>query len=405
MKGRDYILLICVIISSVLAIYLVLDLELIKPKGLWLTIVWLLANRQCGRITYRIFRKAGWFLYSIYNQPLIQDKKSFLKAQAFICEKCKEFRDTFSNFCEICENEYSIRKSNDSDYEQYIKKRIAEEIIAIGSYCNNLLNKLKISNSPKVIKDINELIIVLLKKTEKYELYSYLAEAKMAQAKLSLCQLNFDKATTLLTKAQRLAELHGLPGLAIRISDVHDKILDSLTIWESFNIDTPMLTRLKLSSFDRVIATEGVIERILGKLKVEILPIVEEKPLMLLIMDNDGNTYFKYSFTKDWVYDDLFSSFMAAFNTFSSEIFSKSIDRIKIDENLIIINPISPFLVCYVIEGKSYSALKKVIYFSDLIRNTSEIWGSLQKSVITSEMLEINNPPSLGIALNKIFLT
>jgi len=124
---------------------------------------------------------------------------------------------------------------------------------------------------------------------------------------------------------------------------------------------------------------------------------------MLLIMDNNGNPFFSHAFAKNWNYDDLFSSFMSAFNTFSSEIFSKSIDRIKIDENVILINPIDPFLVFYVVKGQSYSALKKLNNFSDVIRNRSEIWDSLQKSIRTSEMLDLNNPPSLGAVVNEIF--
>jgi hypothetical protein len=94
---------------------------------------------------------------------------------------------------------------------------------------------------------------------------------------------------------------------------------------------------------------------------------------------------------------------VSAFNTFSSEIFSKSIDRIKIDENVILIKPLEPYLICYVIKGQSYPAQKKLTRFSDSIRNNSEIWEALNRAAKTSEMLELNNPPSLGITVNEIF--
>ena len=131
--------------------------------------------------------------------------------------------------------------------------------------------------------------------------------------------------------------------------------------------------------------------------------LVEEEPILLLIMDNSGATYFNHPFIVNWDHSDLFSSFMSAFNTFSSEIFSKSIDRIRIGENTILINPAEPFLVCYVIKGQSYPALQKLSRFTEAIRENSEIWQALNKSVKTSEMLELDKPPELKTVIDEIF--
>ena len=94
---------------------------------------------------------------------------------------------------------------------------------------------------------------------------------------------------------------------------------------------------------------------------------------------------------------------MSAFNTFSSEIFSKSIDRIRIGENTILINPVDPFLACYVIKGQSYPALQKLTRFTKVIRENSEIWQALNKSAKTSEMLELDKPPALKTVIDEIF--
>ena len=94
---------------------------------------------------------------------------------------------------------------------------------------------------------------------------------------------------------------------------------------------------------------------------------------------------------------------MSAFNTFSSEIFSKSIDRIRIGENIILINPVEPFLTCYVIKGQSYPALQKLTRFTEAIKENSEIWQALNKSAKTSEMLELDKPPALKTVINEIF--
>ena len=94
---------------------------------------------------------------------------------------------------------------------------------------------------------------------------------------------------------------------------------------------------------------------------------------------------------------------MSAFNTFTSELFSKSIDRIKIGENTILINSIEPFLTCYVIKGQSYPASQKLTRFSEAIRENSEIWQALNNSIKSSEMLELNNLSALKTVINEIF--
>ena len=109
------------------------------------------------------------------------------------------------------------------------------------------------------------------------------------------------------------------------------------------------------------------------------------------------------TFIENWDSDWLFSSFMSAFNIFSSQLFAESIDRIKIGENLILINPIESFLVCYVIKGQSYLGLQKLNRFSDAIKNNTDIWERLTKAVQTGEELDLNNPTSLGDLMSEIF--
>lgn len=271
-------------------------------------------------------------------------------------------------------------------------------ILALVSLCEYLLEELENSNDLEIINEINPIISRLLEISENNHSYSTLAETNLLQGRLALITLNLNDARQFLTSAQKIAEEHGLTLLAQKISQEHDSLLEELETWQSLKKNkVSMAKRMKMASVD------GVFERMLGKRVVDPSEVIEEEPILLLIMDNAGNTFFNHKFAKNWDYEDLFSSFMSAFNTFSSEIFSKSIDRIKIDENLILINPIEPFLICYVIKGQSYSALKKLNSFAEAIRNKSEIWDSLQKSIKTSEMLDLSNPPSLGTAVNEIF--
>jgi tetratricopeptide (TPR) repeat protein len=264
--------------------------------------------------------------------------------------------------------------------------------------CEFYLEELILFEDIEVLKEFNPLIEQLYRTSEEQRLYYNLAEAKLLQAKLALIQMDFEEAQRLLTQAQRVAEMYGIEFTAQKISNEHDNYLEKLSEWKNLKEkNAPMAERLKLASVD------SVIERLQGKSAVEPPELVDEEPIVLLIMDKSGISYFNYSFIEDWDSDWVFSSFMSAFDTFSSALFSESIDRIRIGENLILVNPIESFLVCYVIKGQSYLGLQKLNRFSDAIRNNSDIWESLSKAVQTGEELDLNNPPSLGNVMNEIF--
>jgi hypothetical protein len=46
---------------------------------------------------------------------------------------------------------------------------------------------------------------------------------------------------------------------------------------------------------------------------------------------------------------------------------------------------------------------QKLTRFTEIIRESSEIWQALNKSVKTSEMLEIDNSPALEKVIDEIF--
>jgi tetratricopeptide (TPR) repeat protein len=299
----------------------------------------------------------------------------------------------------------SRRTRNRAEAEILLKQIIEQEnidfdiyILSLVSLCEFHLEELENSNEPEIIDEINPLIRRLFNIAESTSSYLLLAEAKTLQAKLALILLNFEETTQLLTEAQRIAEMNGLQLLARKISQEHDILLEKIDEWEKLkNNDAPMADRIELASFD------GVIKRLQGKGTVDPPEIVNEDPILLLIMDKSGVPYFNHSFEKNWDYNDIFSSFMSAFNTFSDELFSKSIDRIKIGENTILINPIEQFLACYVIKGQSYPAQQKLTRFSDTIKTTSEIWDALTKALDTGKMLQLDDPPSLRSCVNEIF--
>ncbi|MHA2399012.1 MAG: tetratricopeptide repeat protein [Promethearchaeota archaeon] len=271
-------------------------------------------------------------------------------------------------------------------------------IWSMGNLCNLLFEELFMYNDPQILDEIEPLIDKSLKIVETRNHYSWLTNVKLLQAKLALIKMDIEEAKRILVEAQHVAESHGLNLLAWGISSEHDKLLDQIDIWEKIKKgETSMADRIELASVD------GVLNRLKRKRTVDPPKAKDEESILLLIMDNSGIPYFNHNFESNWDIDGIFSSFMSAFNDFSSELFSKSIDRIRIGENTILIHPIDPFLACYVIKGQSYPALQKLVRFSDTIRENSEIWQALNKSVKTSEVLELERSPALKSVINEIF--
>ena len=92
-------------------------------------------------------------------------------------------------------------------------------------------------------------------------------------------------------------------------------------------------------------------------------------------MKKEGITIFSYPFHEEWTFDSqLFSGFLTAFNTFSCEIFAASLDRANFGEHTILMHPLPPFALCYVIKGNSYIAQKRILSFIQEIQNDETNW-------------------------------
>ncbi|MFX0022700.1 MAG: tetratricopeptide repeat protein [Candidatus Hermodarchaeota archaeon] len=340
------------------------------------------------------------------------DTNSLEQAQGYLL-RIKQIKEQIPN--KMSDLAYRINKalilkmsSNSLDQEKakkILQQIVKEDIInweiterAILHLCDIFLNELQLYNNQEVLNGLILQIERLMDFAEQQDSFRLLAETNLLLGKFSLIQMNLGEARSFFTKGEHIADKHGLHLLARTISNEHDKLLEQLEKWENLkNINAPVSERLKFVDVDETL------NHMLGKQMIEPPDLIEENPILLLIMSDAGDTYFKHTFKGDWDYSDLFSSFISAFNTFSSEIFSKTIDRVKIGKNVIFIKPVEPFLVCYVSKGQSYPAVKKLKKFSDSIKNKPEIWEKLNKAVESSQEFDIDSLPSLGIVVKEIF--
>jgi tetratricopeptide (TPR) repeat protein len=300
----------------------------------------------------------------------------------------------------------SPRLLNRGRAETILKEVIEEEnviyemtVVALLNLCDLLLNELKNTGHLEILNEIQIYIKKMLDIADYNHSFSLLAETYLLQARLALITLDLKESRRFLTQAQDIAETNDLHRLAMKISNEHDELLKNQNLWENLRkIKAPLKERMEKARLSEQM------ERMLHNRAVEQSELENEEPILLLIMDQSGATYFNYAFEKDWDYSDLFSAFMSAFNTFTSEIFAKSIDRVRIGENVILINLINSFLICYVIKGQSYPARQKLMRFSEEIKSNQEVWQTLHKAVKTSEELQLSRPASIGAIVKKIFV-
>jgi tetratricopeptide (TPR) repeat protein len=293
-------------------------------------------------------------------------------------------------FKEVVDGEtYNIRFGRDYIYPY-----------ALYFLCDFLVEELGISNDIGLISEINGYILKLDDLGDEHNSYLYRTEATLLQARIALIQLNLGEARTLLSQAQQMAETHNLQYFAQIISNNHDRLLEQQDLLEQLKqTNSPISERIKYTSLD------GVLSRLKGKSSTESPEIINEIPILLLIISKGGILIFSKAYSETLTVDsDLISSFLSAFESFGDELFSERLDRIKYGENTILIKPLENFSVCYLFKGQSYPALQKLTRFTEAITESSEIRQALNKSVKTSEMLELDRIPSLKTVIDEIFI-
>lgn len=252
-----------------------------------------------------------------------------------------------------------------------------------------------------ILDEIDDLIIKLVKIAEEQGSFRWLAETNLLKSKISLIRMDLGEARRFLTQAQRIADEHDLQNIARKISREHDKLLDQLKLWNDFkNKRTNAAERIKLASLDETM------EHISGKRELDTPKSEIERPILLTIMTNGGLSIFTKFFSKNSeLNDDLLSGFLNAINSLGTEIFSESIDRIAFKEHKILFKIVEPLMLCYIINGQSYPAQKKLEFFSNSVRNTNGIWESLNSAVTTCGVVTIDDNQLLKDLIKEIFIS
>jgi len=301
----------------------------------------------------------------------------------------------------------SPRISNRSKAEEILKQILEDEDIfwerkerALLTLCELLLIEFQMTNEVEVIDELEPLITRLLENAEKSHSYWVMGETYLLQAKLALLSLDLKEARRLLTQGQQIAERYELNLLAIKISNEHDELLKQLNMWENLKETTSSIKeRMEFARLNEQM------DKMLRKRVVEPIEIQDEESVVILIISKGGIPIFSQSFAKGWSFQDhLFGGFLSAINSFSGEMFSQGLDRAIFGEYTILINSVSPFIICYLFKGQSFLAQQRMKQFIDTIQTDKKIWETIKKYYEAHRLIQEADIPSLDFLVNEIFI-
>ena len=247
---------------------------------------------------------------------------------------------------------------------------------AFVNLCEMLLDEYKDTKNVEALNDLSPILTRLREIAKKRHSHKILAETYVLDAKLEMIHYNAKKTRQALTKAQQIAEQYGLNKLAIKISNEHDNLLKNIKIWDQQKIENGAFDS-HLENID----IQGQISAMQKKQPTEFPETSTESPMIVMIMAESGIPIYTKIFGEDWkIEEQLFSGFLTAFNSFSSEIFSEGLDRANFGKYTILMTDITPFRSCYVFEGQSFLAQQKFSKFNKHLINSEPIWSKLSSS-------------------------
>ena len=265
--------------------------------------------------------------------------------------------------------------------------------------CDILLTEFGLSHDDEILDEINDYIPKLLKIAEESRSYLVFCETFILKAKLSLLNFDLKAARQFLTRAQKIAESKGINRLARKISYEHDKLIEQLSLWKSFKEkNVPLAERWALAGLS------DQMKKMLRRGLSDEPDIIDEKPVLLLIVSEGGIPLFSQSFTSETLFEDhLFGGFFTAINNFVTEKFSEGFDRASFGKYSLLMNAIPPFFICYIYKGQSYSAQKRISSFLSEIKSDNDIWDNFNNFYQTNREIDVTDIPRLGALIKELF--
>ena len=244
--------------------------------------------------------------------------------------------------------------------------------------CDLLYLELRQTGDPEVLDEMKHYIEVLSKYALQQQSYQFLAESYLIQSKIAQLELDMERAKELLEFAENSIYDKGLDKVAMKISSHYDELFDKMsTMSELIHKNATLRERLE------EIELEETFNRILAN-SHEKLTLQEESPSMFLILKRASSSIYTINFGDDRVNEELIAGLLSALFTLSDEVFNTtaSIQRIKHEAYTVIMKPVQDDLIfCYVFQGPSYRAVKKLEKLVNITLASQTIWDALTREI------------------------
>jgi tetratricopeptide (TPR) repeat protein len=340
---------------------------------------------------------------SLFYLIILSLEKGLLENAKFYHDKLEQINEKHEN--KLVLQQYSIaealllktssRTPKRAKAEELLRNVIEEEIvdhtittIAYLNLCDLLLEELRIMGDQDVFNELVVLIDQLFEIAKKQYSFALMAETYWLKSQLALINLDLKKAKSLLLQAQLIAEEKELHRLALKISKEHDELIEQMDKWKAIlNKEASLSERLVLTNFDKVLA------RIIRNEEFDIQDFEQERPIMIILLNKNGQTIFTQKFLELTKLDGaLIGGFLAAINSFASEIFESTghIERIKYQDYTLIINVQESLLFTYVYKGTSIDSLSKLNEFVESVMKSKLLWNSLIDAAKTPAPLDFS---------------
>jgi len=293
--------------------------------------------------------------------------------------------------------------------EEILSKIVKGKMIDQESFVDALLNlcelltlEIKQTNNLDLLKEVNEHVNKFHQIATNQKSKLLLAESNWLQAQIALIELDMNKARNLLNQAEINAQELGFSRLLFRISQQQDKLLNQMSEFENLiSKNANVIERMNKLEIEKFFF------KIFSERKFDIPDVPEEEPIMLLFIKKNGLPIFSRNFkpTAEDLDDSLISGFLTAVNAFVKEAFQGegSVERIKHKKYTIILQSINSFLVSYVFIGQSYTAIKRLIQFLELIKNNEMLTNEINLLIENTVPLDTLYMTQLNTIIDKVF--
>ncbi len=316
--------------------------------------------------------------------------------------------DLCSRLAEALILKMSKRRKSLTTAEEILEEIVEEEIIihdftvqALINLSEILLEDLKTTGEEEILEEVQKKVEKLSEIAKEQQSYSLLTESYWLKAQLALIRLDLKETRSLLSQAQIIAEEKGLERLARKISSEHDQLLEQLDRWEELIAkDATIIERVKVANLEELM---GWMAR---KREIKI-DEKEDEPIMLMLVAKSGLPIYSKQFdeTKE-LQDMLISGFLTSINTFVQQAFDVTgmIKRITHDEYTLSFDLKESILFCYVYDGQSYTAMKKLEKLIDEVYE-SDVWSALEEVGRKGYGLNQDERAQMEGVIGEIFLT